>query len=150
MPSTQAGFKKGTASASPADLLAKLGPTVLVDIGLKSAAPAGAPPDLARKGIRALIDTGAGGDCIDDQFARELGLPVTDQGEISGVGGRHDAVVYLARLFVPSMNRLLFQPFTGVRLTEGGQWHRVLLGRSFLRQNRMLYNGATGQVFIGV
>ena len=40
-------------------------------------------------GIRALIDTGAGGDCIDDKLARALSLPVTDEGEISGVGGKH-------------------------------------------------------------
>jgi hypothetical protein len=53
---------------------------------------------LQLKGIRALIDSGAGGDCIDDDLAKSLALPVTDEGEISGVGGKHWASVYLARL----------------------------------------------------
>ena len=71
---------------------------------------------------------------------------MTDEGEISGVGGRHQAFVYLARMWVPSLDRLVFQPFTGVRLSQGDQWHRVILGRSFLRQHQLIYDGATGQV----
>jgi len=146
MPSSQAGFKSGANGLSPADLLVELGPTVRVDIGLKSRSPAGGSPDLAEKRIRALIDTGAGGDCIDDELARRLGLPITDEGEISGVGGRHSAAIYTARVYIPSLDRLLFQPFTGVKLHEGGQWHRVILGRTFLRQYRLAYDGASGQV----
>lgn len=142
----QAGFKKGRGTETPTDLLARLGPTLLVDIGLKSRAPAGQPPELALTGVRALIDTGAGGDCIDDELARQLRLPVTDEGEISGVGGKHQAFVYTARLWVPQLQRLLFQPFTGVKLQEGEQWHRVILGRSFLRTHRLTYDGPTGQV----
>ncbi len=130
----------------PAELLVQLGPTLLVDIGLKSRAAPGALPDLPQKSVRALIDTGAGGDCIDDDLARSLGLPVTDEGEISGVGGKHLAFVYLARLWIPALDRLLFQPFTGVKLSQGEQWHGVILGRSFLRQYRLTYDGRTGQV----
>jgi hypothetical protein len=66
----QAGFKKGKNGATPADLLVQLGPTLLVDIGLKSRSPPGEPPDLPRKAVRALIDTGAGGVGIDDDLAR--------------------------------------------------------------------------------
>lgn len=54
----------------------------------------------------------------------------------------------MARIYLPSLDRLLFQSFTGVKLREGGQWHRVILGRTFLRQYRMIYNGADGQVEI--
>lgn len=146
MPSAQAGFKTGKAGASPADLLVQLGPTLMVDIGLKSRAIAGATPDLPKKNIKALIDTGAGGDCIDDDLARALGLPITDEGEISGIGGRHRAYIYTARIYVPKLDRLLFQPFTGVKLQQGDQWHGVILGRSFLRQYRLVYNGADGSV----
>ncbi|WP_373252642.1 retropepsin-like aspartic protease [Brevundimonas sp.] len=124
----------------------ELGPTVWVDIGTKSRGVAGGLPDLAEKRIRALIDTGAGGDCIDDELAKRLGLPITDEGEISGVVGRHCAVVYTARVYVPSLDRLLFQPFTGVKLHQGGQWHRLILGRTFLRQYRLTYDGASGGV----
>lgn len=148
MSSAQAGFKKGTAESTPADLLVRLGPTLLVDIGLKSRSASGERPDLPKKKVRALIDTGAGGDCIDDDLARDLGLPITDEGEISGVGGRHQAFIYLARLYVPTLNRLLFQPFTGVKLAQGEQWHGVILGRSFLRPYRLTYDGPSGRVEI--
>jgi hypothetical protein len=144
----QAGFKRGKNGSAPADLLVQLGPTLLVDIGLKSRAPPGQPPDLALKRVKALIDTGAGGDCIDDDLARSLGLPITDEGEISGIGGKHHAFIYTARLYVPQLDRLLFQPFTGVRLSEGEQWHRVIIGRAFLRSHRLTYQGDTGQVEI--
>lgn len=146
MPSLQAGFKVGKNGLSTTDLLVDLGPTVLVDIGLKSRSASGQRPDLAEKGIKALIDTGAGADCIDDDLAVRLGLPITDEGEISGVGGRHRAFIYTARVYVPGLNRLLFQRFTGVRLEGGGQWHRVILGRTFLRQYRLTYDGPSGGV----
>jgi hypothetical protein len=148
MRSVQAGFKSGIKGEAPADLLVRLGPTLLVDIGLKSRSLAGEPPDLPHKKIKALIDTGAGGDCIDDALAQRLGLPIRDEAEISGVGGRHHAFIYTARVYIPVLNKLLFQPFTGVKLEEGEQWHRVILGRSFLRQYRLVYDGISGQVEI--
>jgi hypothetical protein len=148
MRTAQAGFRKGTDSESAADLLARLGPTLLVDIGLKSRAPAGQPPDLPSKRIRALIDTGAGADCIDDTLARSLGLPVSDEAEISGVGARHRALIYTARLYVPELDRLVFQSFAGVKLEEGEHWHRVILGRPFLRPYRTTYDDGTGAVEI--
>jgi hypothetical protein len=144
----KAGFKRGTNGETAADLLVRLGPTVRVDIGLKSKSPPGAAPDLPHKKLRALIDTGAGGECIDDELARKLGLPITDEGEISGVGGKHRAYIYTARLWVPDLGRLLFQPFTGVKLLEAESWHSIILGRSFLRQHRLTYDGMTGEVEI--
>ena len=148
MPSVQAGFKSGKNGRTTADLLVSLGPTLLVDVGLKSRSSAGERPDLSEKKVRALIDTGAGGDCIDDDLARALGLRVTDEGEISGVGGRNHAYIYTARVYVPGLDRLLFQPFTGVRLRAGDQWHKLILGRTFLRQHRLVYDGGSGQVEI--
>ena len=117
-----------------------------MDIGLKPINLMGGDPDLPLKGVRALIDTGAGGECIDDELARKLRLPITDEGEISGIGGKQHGYVYTARVWVPEFKRLLFQRFTGVKLKEGQSWHSVILGRSFLRQYRLTYNGATGQV----
>lgn len=148
MPSASAGIRAGKEGLSAADLLIQLGPTLLVDIGLKSRSAPGDRPDLAGKRIKALVDTGAGGDCIDEALAQELGLPITEEGEISGVGGRHRAYIYTARLYVPALDRLLFQQFTGVKLTEGRQFQRVLLGRTFLRHYRLAYDGPTGQVEI--
>ncbi|WP_337187332.1 hypothetical protein [Phenylobacterium sp.] len=65
---------------------------------------------------------------------------------VSGIGGRHQAVMYLARLYVPTLERLVFQPFAGVRLSEGDQPHRMILARAFLRGDRTTYNGTTGEV----
>lgn len=146
MPNESVGFKSGLGGLSAADMLVQIGPTVHVDIGRKSRSGPGKTPDLAGKRIKALIDTGAGGDCIDETLAQELRLPATEKGVISGVGGRHEAVIYTARLYVPALDRLLFQQFTGVRLAEGEQLHRVLLGRTFLRHYRMSYDGVSGQV----
>lgn len=146
MPRESVGFKAKPGGPSAADLLAQIGPTVHVDIGRKSRGKPGDRPDLPGKRIKALIDTGAGGDCIDELLAQELRLPATERGVISGVGGRHSAVIYTARLYVPALDRLLFQQFTGVKLAEGAQPHRVLLGRTFLRHYRMSYDGASGQV----
>lgn len=146
MQTAQAGFKAGKGSESAADLLARLGPTLLVDLGHRSRAAPDQRPDLPAKRIRALLDTGAGADCIDETLAKALSLPVTDEVEISGIGGRHRALVYMARLYVPSLGRLVFQPFAGVKLEAGDQWHRVILGRTFLRPYRLNYDGGTGQV----
>lgn len=148
MRTAEAGFNKGRAGESAADLLVRVGPTLRVDIGLKSRAAPTEPPDLPLKRVLALIDTGAGGECIDDELAQQLSLPVTEEGWISGVGGRHRAVIYTARIYVPSLDRLLFQRFTGVKLTEGDQAHRVILGRSFLRPYCLNYEGETGRVEI--
>ena len=148
MPSASAGFKVGKGGLTAADLLLQLGPTLLVDIGRKSRSHGEGAPDLDGKRVKALIDTGAGGDCIDEALAEELRLPITGEGEISGVGGRHRAYIYTARLYVPGLNRLLFQQFTGVKLAEGQQFQRVLLGRTFLRPYRLTYDGGTGQVEI--
>ena len=148
MRSIEAGFSRGTSKESAADLLVRVGPTVRVDVGLRSRTPAGERPDLTEKRILALIDTGAGSECIDDTLAQELRLPVHDVGEIGGVGGRHTAFIYRARLYIPALEKLLFQPFTGVKLKESGQDHRVILGRSFLRTCRLTYDGASGAVEI--
>jgi hypothetical protein len=148
MRTAQAGFKKGAKGESAADLLERLGPTLLVDIGLRSRGDRSGPPDLPHKAVRALIDTGANGNCIDEELADALALPIIDEGEVSGIGGKTAANMYLARLYVPRLERLLFQPFAGVKLQAGDQWHRVILGRPFLRPYRMHYDAGTGQVEI--
>jgi hypothetical protein len=104
----QAGFKQGRAGESAADLLARVGPTILVHVGLKSMAAPGEPPDLPLEDVHALIDTGAGADGIDDDLAQQLGLPITEEGWISGVGGRHRAAIYTAPSMSPRLTACCF------------------------------------------
>jgi len=143
----QAGFKAGKGGKSAADWLAEVGPTFRVDIGLKSLGP-GYPPNLPIKAVHALIDTGAGGNCIDEDLARKLGLPITEEGLTSGIHGPEPTSFYAARVYIPDLGRLLFEPFAGAKLEKGGQTHRVILGRSFLRRYQMVYDALSGGVEI--
>ena len=147
MAKTQAGFKDGKGEIAP-DLLVKLGPTLLVDIGLKPLAHTSDGPELQFKGLRALVDTGAGDNCIDSGIAGLARLPVIDQRIASGIGGATRVNIHMARLYIPSLKQMLFQPFAGVELESGGQWHQALLGRTFLRPYTLRYVGPTGEVEI--
>ena len=146
MRTAQAGFKTGKGGETPSDLLARVGPTLRVDIGLRYTSLG--PPDLLLKKQHALIDTGAGADCIDEVLAQRLGLPVINRVEFSGVGGKTEADVYMVRLYVPELDRRMFEPFVGVRLEQGEQTHRIILGRGFLRPYQLHYDGLTGAVEI--
>ena len=146
----QAGFKKGQQGRTPADLLAEHGPTLHVDVGLKPLRPAelGEPPDLPKKRVLALIDTGAGSNGIDERLARALALPPVEEGHMSGFHGREPVTFYLARVYAPQLHRLIFDRFAGAKLIEGGQSHQIILGRGFLRGCRMIYDAIAGVVEI--
>jgi hypothetical protein len=103
---------------------------------------------LELKGLLALVDTGAGDSCIDSAIAGRAHLPVIDQRVASGIGGATRVNIHLARLYIPSLKQMLFQPFAGVELEAGGQWHQALLGRTFLRRYALRYVGSTGVVEI--
>ena len=63
-------------------------------------------------------------------------------------GGSQRVNVYLAQIYVPDLNFVQYGRFAGVNLSEGGLWHRALIGRSFLRHFTMIYEGLTGTVTI--
>ena len=96
----------------------------------------------------ALVDTGALESYIDSQLALEMSLPVVDQRDMAGAGGVHRANVYLGQLHIPDLAYTVYGSFSGVNLSEGGQWHRALIGRTFLRQFIMTYNGRAGTVIL--
>ena len=50
--------------------------------------------------------------------------------------------------YTPSLDRLLFQRFTGVKLEDGNQWHRFILSLRFLPQYRVSYDDGTEAVEI--
>ena len=126
------------------------GPTIPVDIGFdknwKIEMPTKPTPGIF--GINALIDTGATESCIDDMLATQLNLPVFDERAIAGVGGQHKVKMYLAQIHIPSLGANILGAFAGVHLAAGGQIHSALIGRTFLKNLEMIYNGITGTVIL--
>jgi predicted aspartyl protease len=151
MRSTSCGHNDGEDQPG-SDLLTLFGPTLLVDIGLDQAYinnPSPAGPHLAMQGIHALVDTGASSSCIDSQLALALNLPIVDQVVVAGISGKSVVNLHLAQIYVPELDFVEFDAFAAVELSAGGQPHGALIGRSFLRHFKMLYDGGTGQVIIG-
>lgn len=149
MPETKCGFDTlADGSVSGAELLIHYGPTLLVNIGFDEKWVFGVIPDLAIKDVHALVDTGATESCIDDLLATQLNLPVIDEIEISGAGGAHKAKVYMAQIYIPSLDKTIYGSFAGVHLAAGGQSHLALIGRTFLRGFTMIYEGDTGAVLL--
>jgi hypothetical protein len=93
-----------------------------------------------------LVDTGAGESCIDNLLAGQLNLPIVDRRPISGVHGAHIVNMYLAQIHVPSLAFTIYGAFAGVDLAAGGQVHKALIGRTFLQNFTMVYEGLTGSV----
>ena len=143
------GFGSGPAGPG-CDLLIYYGPTLLVNIGFDSTHdPVSNPQGVPIPGItdvRALVDTGATECCIDSLLAAQLRLPIVNRRQIAGVHGSHLANVYLAQVNVPSLGVTMNGAFAGVDLIAGGQVHSALIGRTFLRHFKMIYEGKTGTV----
>ncbi len=79
-------------------------------------------------------------------MAAELNLPIVNRRPISGAHGSHPTNIYLAQIHVPSLKFTIHGEFAGVDLAAGGQVHKVLIGRTFLRHFTMVYEGANGAV----
>jgi predicted aspartyl protease len=94
----------------------------------------------------ALIDTGATESCIDSGLAMQLNLPIIDQRPISGIHGAGLVNVHLAQIHIPSLAYTIWGAFCAVDLVAGGQAHYALIGRTFLRDFTMVYEGRTGTV----
>lgn len=131
-----------------ADRLATYGPSLLVQIGFDPNYRRGLKPVLASPGYQALIDTGASETCIDSSVARSLNLPVVDVVDISGIHGSAHVNIHLAQVYVPGLNFTTSGRFAGVHLHASGQPFGALLGRSFLRYVRLVYDGIAGEASI--
>jgi hypothetical protein len=123
----------------------------MVDIGFDPAYTSAVPwriPAGGISGIGALIDTGAAESCIDSLLAAQLNLPIVDRRPVSGCHGTQDVNMHLALVHVRSLNRTIIGIFAGFHLQAGGQPHRALIGRTFLKHYKMIYNGLTGEVVL--
>ena len=150
MPQVECGFLNQP-GVSGSNLLSLLGPTLLVDIGFDPNFKIGVPimiPVPAIRGVEALVDTGAGESCIDSLLASQLNLPVIDKKPISGIAGQQQADICMAQIHVPSLGFTIYGAFAAVHLAAGGQRHKALIGRTFLKSCTMHYDGTTGSVVI--
>lgn len=107
-------------------------------------------PQASLKVVEALLDTGARESCIDENLARELNLPLIDQADGSGIGGTEKFNVYLGHIRIIGLNFTQFGRFMGVKLSDGGQPHHALLGRSVLQNMILVYDGRTGTASLAV
>lgn len=148
MPTISCGFPYARQEVR-ADILADLGPTIDVRIGHDPGFDEFTEPEplLQPDLYPALVDTGADGNSIDNELASSLRLPAYQYDVlISGSVGQHVTNIYLAHVYIPGLNRIVGGRFTGVNLAGGGQYHRAIIGRSFLRGFVLHYDGRTGEV----
>lgn len=96
----------------------------------------------------ALVDTGARDNCIDVELATALKLPVIGTQNVAGVGGVTTVNAYLGLVEIPDLESVIWGRFYGAYLGGGGQYHRMLLGRSFLVGVTMRYDGNSGSVYV--
>lgn len=132
------------------ELLSFWGPQILVDIGFDPhfSVEQGMAPVPGKKQLPALVDTGAGESCIDSLLAAQLNLPVVDRRMIAGAHGAKEVNMHLAQVHIPTLKYTIYGEFAAVDLRIGGQSIDALLGRTFLRNFKMIYDGTTGDVEI--
>ena len=147
MPTVNCGFSDRPGRTGQ-QALASEGPTLLVEIGFDPDFEDSDKdrPDISDDLLPALVDTGALESCLDTDFARELGIPVVEKGRIAGVGGVSDADIYMAQIYVPALDTTIYGRMAGARLRAGGQPYYALIGRAFLQNYTLLYQGRTGYV----
>ena len=150
MPTASCGF--GDYADTPGrDRLERYGPTLSVEIGfdhLFHPDSANRRPDIPTDSRSALVDTGADVSCIDSALVAELGLPLFTQGKVSGVGGVSTVQYHLAQIYIPSLRYIIYGAFAAVHISSDEQPHQALIGRDFLKNFRMTYEGRTGAVIL--
>lgn len=133
-------------------LLIRLGPTLTAQVGYDPnfRPSAGTLPEISTWPYDALVDTGSAVTCIDIGLANTLKLPVVGQfGDVASVFGPGQAIGYSATIHLPELNATFSGNVIGAHLEAGGQRHSVIIGRDFLRQFHLSYDGRTGAVTLG-
>jgi hypothetical protein len=79
-------------------------------------------------------------------LANHLHLPIVDRCEVAGSHGKHEVDVYLAELHIRSFSFTQYGKFADAYLNRGGLQYQVLMGRTFLENFILMYNGKSGRV----
>ena len=98
--------------------------------------------------VKALIDTGATFSCIDDDLAQSLDLPLVDRRMFCLLNGKRELNAYLAHIVVPALSLFQHGIFYGLSFDEIDRPYRAVIGRTFLRDMMLVYDGRTGSVRI--
>ena len=100
--------------------------------------------------VSALVDTGSELNCIDKQLAGILDLPVVSVKpmQVMGVGGSFTATVHLAQVYIPALDYTVIGRFVATHLNSVGQNHAIILGRQFLQDFKMVYDGNSGDFIL--
>jgi len=149
MPIVDCGFRDGPLG-SGAEILVQRGPILQVNIGLdpeyKYESGSALNSDIMQ--VPALVDTGAVFSCIDDDLARSLGLPLVDRRLFYMLNGKRECNAYLAHIVVPALSLFQHGIFYGLTLDEIERPYLAVIGRTFLRDMVLIYDGPTGSVRI--
>lgn len=91
----------------------------------------------------AMIDTGASITAVDQELAQKLGLVQTGAAPIAGVTGVQNQPIYAANLALANPSVAL-DPWKMIGSPLNIQNFQVLLGRDFLEQLTLVYDGSSG------
>lgn len=149
MPTANAGFGDLN-GLSGRELLAREGPVLHVHVGYDRAYRDGQPgrPNIPAIPLLALVDTGAENSCVDSRLAQRLGLPVAESQMIASPHGVASVKVHEAQIYIPDLDFVMSGHFAAAHLAAGGQRYSALLGRDFLSNFTMVYEGGTGLAII--
>lgn len=143
-----------TVQLPPAVVLQQRGPCLQASVGLlQSMAQAliqqGDQVPAPRAGV-ALIDTGASDTCIEEQTARDLGLPVVDQVTMASASqSSSPRNVYPITIEITGLPFPMNAPRAiGAELAPQGLI--LLIGRDALQFCTLFYNGITGEITLSV
>ncbi len=131
----------------PATALQLRGPILQVSLTIEQSAGKGLVAQgktvpAPRSGL-ALIDTGASNTCVDEQTAKDLGLPVIDVANMQSASHeKHSCNVYPVQIITPIVT-LNAPRAMGAALASQGLL--VLIGRDVLQNCNLFYNGPAGQ-----
>jgi predicted aspartyl protease len=93
----------------------------------------------------ALIDTGASRSAIDEDVAKELGLPIVNVGKMTSASHeQHPCNLYPVQFSIPPAITFQSPQTMGAKIAPQG--YIAIIGRDFLAKCVFIYNGGAGTV----
>jgi len=136
----------------PTSILQRIGPLLNVTVGVtpeheQKLRSLGIPVPEPVPGV-ALIDTGASITVIDESIAQQLKLRPTAIARLNHPGGVTNRPCYPVQMLFPAtaLPPREFATAVSAKVKTPKYPHIVLLGRDFLRQIRLVYNGPKGRI----